>query len=97
MERTLLAALATYRLTKLVLDDEIVAELRQAAYDKIDQLPEGTLRNKLNYFLGCPWCVSIWAAASLFILSRTSPNLYNFYATTLGLSAVTGIMYERIG
>lgn len=97
MERTLIAALATYRLTKLVIDDEVVAELRQAAYDKISGLPPGTLRNKLEYFLGCPWCVSIWAAASLYILSRTSPSLYNFYASTLGLSAATGLIYERLG
>ena len=97
MDKTLIAALATYRLTKLVLDDEIVAELRDAAYQGLAKLPDGLLKNKLVYLLGCPWCISIWAAASLYILSRTSPTLYDFYANVLGLSAVTGLVYERIG
>lgn len=89
--------LATYRLTKLIIDDELLAELRQAAYSRLEKMDDSTLKNKLIYLLGCPWCISIWAAASLLILHKTSPSLYNFYAATLGLSAASGLIYERLG
>jgi len=97
MERTILAALATYRLTKLVIDDELLSELRQAAFDALYQLPDSKLKFKLLYLLDCPWCVSMWAALSLFVLHKTSPKVYDLFATTLGMSAVTGLVYERLG
>lgn len=91
----LTTALATYRLTKLVIDDEITQELRMKAYQEIDKLPP-KLANKLSYFLGCPWCVSIWAAGFLVLLKKVAPNLHELLTTILSASAVTGIIASRV-
>lgn len=88
-------ALATYRLTKLVIDDEITLELRMKAYQEIDKLPP-KLSNKLAYFLSCPWCVSIWAAGFLILLKKVAPNLHELLTTILSASAVTGIIASRV-
>lgn len=92
---TALTALATYRLTKLVIEDEITQELRMKAYQEINNLPP-KLANKLTYFLGCPWCVSIWAAGFLVVLKQVAPNLHKLLTTTLAASAVTGLLFEKV-
>lgn len=89
-------ALATYRATKLVIDDEITADLRDKAYKEIKRLPKKTA-DKLQYLLTCPWCVSIWAAAFLVALRLIAPNLATYLNTLLAASAVTGITYTKIG
>lgn len=87
-------ALATYRLTKLVIDDEITAELRDAANSHLDNHP-GTASKKLKYFLTCPWCVSIWAGGAIVGLRLVSPKAANAVSTALAVSAVTGLLYQR--
>lgn len=91
----LTTALATYRLTKLVIDDEITLELRMKAYQEIDKLPP-KLSNKLAYFLSCPWCVSIWAAGFLILLKKVAPNIHELLTMILSASAVTGIISSRV-
>lgn len=89
-----LDALATYRLTKLVIDDEVTAELRDAAYTHLNNHP-GKLSKKLTYFLSCPWCVSIWAGAAITVTRVVSPRAANAISGLLAASAVTGLLYER--
>jgi hypothetical protein len=91
----LIDALATYRATKLVIDDEITADLRDKAYEQLYRLPDRT-RQKVRYLLSCPWCVSIWAAAFLVGLRILAPDLATYLNTLLAASAVTGIVYTRI-
>jgi hypothetical protein len=92
----LIDALATYRATKLVIDDEITAEVRERAYQEIERLPK-KYATKLRYFLGCPWCVSIWAAGFLVGLRILAPNLAQYLNTLLAASAVTGVVYTKVG
>jgi hypothetical protein len=58
--------LATVRLTRLVLDDEITASLRERAMEALIHTGGSRpalkpLTDKLEYLLSCPWCASVWA------------------------------------
>jgi len=92
----LIDALATYRATKLVIDDEITADLRDAAYREIARLPK-KYANKLAYLLTCPWCISIWAAGFLVGLRFVAPNLATYLNALLAASAATGLIYTKVG
>lgn len=54
----LVAALACYRITLLVVADEITAPARQRARTWLEHAG----RDRLGYALTCPWCASVWLA-----------------------------------
>lgn len=91
----LIDALATYRLTRLVYQDEITAPMRAKAFEQIKKLPT-PLADKLAYLLTCPWCVSIYAAAVLIVLRKTHPELAALLTAVLASSAVAGAISERL-
>lgn len=80
---------ATYRLTKLVLDDKITEDLRAKIYEKFPR------DSKIAYFIGCPWCVSIWAGAVIFTLRKVNPEGADIVSGLLAASAATGVAYTR--
>lgn len=80
---------ATYRLTKLVMEDKVTEDFRNYIYEKFPR------DSKVSYFVGCPWCISIWGAAVLVILRKISPEAANAVSTILAASAVTGVAYTR--
>lgn len=55
---------ATSRLTKLVVEDEITRELREAVESRTGS------ESKLTYLVNCPYCVSVWAGAVVQVLPR---------------------------
>jgi hypothetical protein len=81
--------LATYRLTKLVMEDKITEDFRDYIYEKF---PRGS---KMAYFIGCPWCVSIWAGFAIFALRKVNPDAADVVSGLLAASAATGIAYTR--
>jgi len=87
--RQLSDVLATYRLTKLVMEDKITEDLRFLIYSK---LPSDS---KLVYLLNCPWCVSIWAGLVIFTLRKVSPDTADIVSGLLAASAVTGVVYTK--
>jgi len=88
---------ATYRLTRLVIADEITSDLRNRALLEIDRLPEkyNYLAEKLEYMLDCPWCVSVWAGAVIFTLRRVNPELADLISGLLAASLVSGALHEN--
>lgn len=89
---------ATYRLTRLVIADEITAEARNRALIEIDtrvapRYPQ--LAEKLEYMLDCPWCVSVWAGAVIFTLRRLNPELADLISGLLAASLVSGALHEN--
>lgn len=80
---------ATYRLTRLALDDRITEEAREFVYERTER------DSKLAYLISCPWCISIWAGAAVFGLRKLSPELADIVSGTLAASAVTGIVYSK--
>lgn len=88
---------ATYRLTRLVISDEIAREPREWALARIDAIRKKhpKLAYKLEYLLGCPWCVSVWAGAVVFGLRRIDPDLADWINGLLAASLVSGIAHEN--
>ena len=80
---------ATYRLTKLIMEDRITEDLRNAVYERFPR------DSKTAYLLSCPWCVSVWAGAGVFALRRISPQTADVVSGLLAASAVTGIVYTK--
>lgn len=83
--------LATFRLTKLIIDDEILHEPREALLDRIDSI-DHPLARKAQYFLTCPWCISIWAAGGLALLIKVAPNIGELLLYVLAASSVSGVL-----
>ena len=82
-------ALAVYRLTKLVIDDELLSDVRNAVFAKFP--PDST---KLGYLLTCPWCASMWLAALPIVGRRVAPRAWGAVASALAASAVVGLIEE---
>lgn len=85
----LLDIAATYRLTRLVLDDKLTEELRNSIRSRFPK------DSKIVYFIGCPWCVSIWAGLVIFTLRRLNPTGADYVSGVLAASAATGVAYTR--
>jgi hypothetical protein len=83
-------ALAVYRLTKLVIDDKITEDLREAVYAKYP--PETT---KIGYLFTCPWCVSMWVGFGVVAARKIAPDAWDAAATALAASSVSGLLEER--
>jgi hypothetical protein len=95
LARLAVTGLATYRATKLVIDDEVTRELREWVTDRLMKVDTAAAR-KVLYLIQCPWCVSIWTAGGLLLLRRRHPDAYELLAGVLAASAVTGILSERV-
>ncbi|QDK02612.1 hypothetical protein PP304_gp064 [Gordonia phage Phendrix] len=72
--KSLLYVLATKRLTRLVVEDEITRPIRESVEENY----------WLNYLVNCKKCTSVWAAAAVLILGHVLPG--KFIICTLGIS-----------
>lgn len=82
--------LATYRIARLVTEDEIAAPMRQWVWDRHDPA-----ESKIGYLFTCPWCVSIWVGAAVVVARRASPTTWEPVARMLTASAVSGMIASR--
>lgn len=101
MKTLITDTLATVRLTRLILDDEITRPAREKALQALIDLGERRpdllpVTERLEYLLSCPWCVSIYSGAAIFALRRVAPGLADVVSGALAASAVTGAVYSRI-
>ena len=83
----IIAGLATYRLTRLIVDDEILAPIRNRIFNRFD--PE---YSKFGYVLTCTWCSSIWVASLVVIFGIIIPTIAFYIGLVLALSAVAGYL-----
>lgn len=88
----LLAGLATYRIARLVVRDEIFSRPRNAIWKKFP--PE---KSQFGYLFTCMWCTSIWVASLLEISRIIIPNIVHPVEVVLALSAIAGLLaaYEE--
>ena len=84
-------ALATYRLTKLVIDDKITEGPREYVFAHAGDPSV----SKISYLITCPWCVSIYAGLALSLGDTVFPRTTTLIARGLAFSAITGIIAER--
>lgn len=86
------ATLATYRLTRLVVSDEITAPLREKVIDRFGH-PEDS---KVSYLVTCPHCVSVYAALGISAARMMGPSRsVDALVEALAMSAITGMLAER--
>lgn len=81
--------IATYRLTKLLMEDKITEDLREAIFEKFPR------DSKMGYFLTCPWCVSIWTGFAVFALRKVNSDGADIVSGILAASALTGVAYTK--
>jgi hypothetical protein len=88
----LVAGLATYRIARLVVRDEIFSRPRNAIWKKFP--PE---KSQFGYLFTCMWCTSIWVASLLEISRIIIPNIIHPVEVVLALSAIAGLLaaYEE--
>jgi hypothetical protein len=92
-------ALATYRLTRLVTEDELTAPLRDRIWET--HPPESS---RLGYLISCPHCTSIYAGAAVsalaFVASTAISRRHHgqvpsmLLIGTLALSGATSLYHE---
>lgn len=87
----LVDGLATYRMTKFIIDDELLADVREKFLDK-----HPADSTKLGYLVGCPWCISIYMGTAVVTARALAPHMWNRAAQALSFSATTGMIYERL-
>lgn len=103
----LVDAAATYRLTRLVSRDALTQGLRDRvmAYEHRADRDVVAHRHRygaeigdlgpLSYFVGCPWCVSVWVGLGVAVARRVVPAGWGLVAAGLAASAATGWLSER--
>ena len=89
--RFIIYALAVYRVSRLIIQDEITDGPREWIFSKIN--PNG----KIAYLLTCYWCVSFWVAIPLAILYITAPDGMMVAGLPLAGSAVAGFISQKVG
>ena len=80
-------ALATYRGTRLIVEDQIVEPLREKIWENHPP-QEG-----IGYLVTCPFCMSVWVGGAIALAKLAAPRLSKPLRYGLALSAVT-CMYE---
>jgi hypothetical protein len=85
-------ALASYRITRLLVSDGIIDVQRQAVLDRLERAG----RTKAVELIECPWCIGFWIAGSVVAARRWLPRQWSPVAKTLAYSAVAGILASQI-
>lgn len=83
-------ALAAFRITRLLITDQITKEPREA-------FQEWCLKGrrlKLLELSQCPWCAGMYVAFGVVAARRIAPRAWDPIAKALAFSAVTGILSE---
>lgn len=84
--------LATARLTRLVVADEILEPVRRRLLVRLD--PDNGFHQKLVYLATCQWCVSMWIGTPVAAAILTFPDSWVTWSVllTLAFSQITGIL-----
>jgi len=88
----LVDALAAYRLTRLVVQDDFPPVAR--ARDLVKEAAGPT--SSVTQMLECPWCSGFWVSALVVAARGWLPRVWAPAASALALSAVTGIVTQAL-
>lgn len=83
-------ALATFRITRLLVLDDITEPIRKPVQN---WLLDRHMR-KLYELTSCGWCLGFWVSCGVVTARATAPRLWHPLALALAYSAVTGIIAE---
>lgn len=90
----LLLALASFRVTRLIVYDKISRWFR----DLFDGSDTG-LRHTIHDLLGCPWCIGFWSALVLVVAYFTQPWAWTviFFLAVAGVGSMLQLYANQIG
>lgn len=83
----LLGALAAFRLTRLLITDQIFSRLRETIWSKFPPTD-----SKFGYLFTCMWCMSVWTASLLLLSSIIMPTVTLYLCIVLAISAISGLI-----
>lgn len=83
--------LSVYRVTRLLIEDEIIDEARDWYFSKVKT------GGKLEYLMTCYWCLSFWVAIPFAILYIAKPDGMMVAGLPLASSAVVGFISQKVG
>ncbi len=93
-----LVTLATWRLTRLFVYDDIMRFLREQFYDVVKVGKKSELarpkvgpRRVLAELFSCPWCMSVWLGALVLFVYLLTPYAY-YLVVVLAISAVASVL-----
>lgn len=84
----LLNAAATYRLTRLVVADTITAPARRWVSDRFE--------GPLVELAFCAWCLGVWMAGLVTLLTALVPDIWAYGAYGLTLATAAGLIHEKV-
>lgn len=94
-------ALASFRLYRLAAEDTILDRPRNwlvrlpPHWQEGDQIPRN-YRDGLGAFIACPWCLGFWIAAAVWGCWYLTPDWTTGLSVPLALSALVGIVADRL-
>ena len=86
----IILALATYRLTRVIVEDAVAERLRNLIWSRFKP------SHGLGYLITCYWCTGFWVASLLVLLFIIIPVPVIAASLVLALSAVAGIIAARL-
>ena len=84
----LILVLAAFRITRLVIEDDITEPLRERTTYKLDP------RNKFRELLECPWCVGFWISLAVVLAYWQWPDPTTWVMLPFAISAGVGLIAE---
>jgi hypothetical protein len=88
----LVDALATYRITRLLVTDGICDRPREAVLARLREREH----TKLVELVECPWCTGFWVAGAVVVARRAAPRPWGLVAEILSYSAAAGIFASAV-
>lgn len=85
----LVDALATYRVTRLIVEDKITEDLRDLVWKRFP--PDST---KVGYLLTCPHCTSMWVAALIAAARTVSPKTSQPLLRGMAIAAAVSLLND---
>lgn len=93
---------AVYRLAVLITKDKITDRprelLRRRAYTAAGEPRKGARAAAVRWLFElviCPWCIGLWIAAVVVVLTKLCPGVWQYPAMALTLSGAAGFFAER--
>jgi hypothetical protein len=87
----IILALAVFRITRLIMLDEILAPVRNVFWEKFP--PESSY---LGFLFTCEWCVSMWIALPVVLFYAAFPTMTLLIGCIFALSAVSSLITARL-
>jgi hypothetical protein len=87
-----LDALASYRLTRLLVSDGIADRPRSALTERLNRRGN----RKVVELIECPWCTGFWVALGTVAARRLVPTVWDPIARVLAYSAAAGLVATRV-